>query len=80
MKGALAAGAVVFVVGLLRGNPISQMVTTSLALTASAIPEGLPMTITIALTAGIFRMAKKQTLVQKFIFFRDVRKNNGYLF
>ncbi|MFB9758990.1 cation-translocating P-type ATPase [Ectobacillus funiculus] len=64
MKGALAAGAVVFVVGLLRGNPISQMVTTSLALTASAIPEGLPMTITIALTAGIFRMAKKQTLVQ----------------
>jgi Ca2+-transporting ATPase len=65
MKGALAAGAVVFIAGLLRGNPISQMVTTSLALTASAIPEGLPMTITIALTAGIFRMAKNKSLVRK---------------
>jgi P-type Ca2+ transporter type 2C len=65
MKGALVAGAVVFVAGLLRGNSISQMITTSLALTASAIPEGLPMTITIALTAGIFRMAKNKSLVRK---------------
>ncbi|WP_028401806.1 cation-translocating P-type ATPase [Ectobacillus panaciterrae] len=64
MKGALAAGVIVFIAGLLRGNPISQMITTSMALTASAIPEGLPVTITIALTAGVFRMAKKKTLVQ----------------
>ena len=65
MKGALAVGAVVFVTGLLRGIPITEMITTSVALTASAIPEGLPITITIALTAGIFRMANKQALVRK---------------
>ncbi|AJY77929.1 HAD family hydrolase [Paenibacillus beijingensis] len=65
VKGALAAGAIVFVTGLLRGVPINQMVSTSIALAASAIPEGLPVTITIALSAGIFRMAKKKTLVRK---------------
>ena len=65
MKGALAVGAVVFITGLLRGIPITEMITTSVALTASAIPEGLPITITIALTAGIFRMANKQALVRK---------------
>ena len=65
MKGALAIGVIVFITGLLRGVPIPQMVTTSVALTASAIPEGLPITITFALTAGIFRMAKKNALVRK---------------
>lgn len=65
MKGALAIGAIVFMTGLFRGVPITQMVTTSVALTASAIPEGLPITITFALTAGIFRMAKKKALVRK---------------
>ncbi len=57
MKGALVVGAIVFMTGLLRGIPITEMVTTSVALTASAIPEGLPIVITFALTAGIFRMA-----------------------
>ncbi|CRK81954.1 cation-translocating P-type ATPase [Neobacillus massiliamazoniensis] len=65
MKGALAIGALVFMTGLIRGVPITEMVTTSVALTASAIPEGLPITITSALTAGIFRMAKKKALVRK---------------
>lgn len=65
MKGALVAGGIVFVAGLLRGVPLTQMITTSLALTASAIPEGLPVTITIALTAGIYRMAKKNSLIRK---------------
>ncbi|AIE60747.1 cation-translocating P-type ATPase [Bacillus methanolicus] len=65
MKGALAVGAIVFITGLLRGMPLTEMVATSVALTASAIPEGLPITITFALTAGIFRMAKKKALVRK---------------
>lgn len=65
VKGALAAGAIVFVTGVIRGVPMMQMVSTSIALAASAIPEGLPVTITIALSAGILRMAKKKTLVRK---------------
>ncbi|MFC5447430.1 cation-translocating P-type ATPase [Paenibacillus aestuarii] len=65
VKGALVAGGLVFVTGLLRGIPITQMITTSITLAASAIPEGLPVTITIALSAGIFRMAKKNALIRK---------------
>ncbi|TYR80255.1 cation-translocating P-type ATPase [Priestia megaterium] len=65
IKVALVAGGIVFAAGLLRGMPVSQILTTSIALTASAIPEGLPVTITIALTAGIMRMAKKNAVVRK---------------
>ncbi|MDB5055322.1 MAG: family hydrolase [Bacilli bacterium] len=65
VKGALIAGGVVFLAGLLRGIPITEMITTSVILAASAIPEGLPVTITIALSAGIFRMAKKNALIRK---------------
>ncbi|MCZ8515642.1 HAD-IC family P-type ATPase [Paenibacillus filicis] len=65
IKWALAAGALVFAAGLIRGVPITQMITTSVTLAASAIPEGLPVTITIALSAGIFRMAKKNALMRK---------------
>ncbi|MGZ4160871.1 MAG: HAD-IC family P-type ATPase, partial [Neobacillus sp.] len=65
MKGALVVGIIVFITGLIRGIPITEMVTTSVALTASAIPEGLPITITFALTAGIFRMANRKALVRK---------------
>lgn len=65
VKAALAAGGIVFVIGMLRGIPITQMIPTSIALAASAIPEGLPVTITIALSAGIYRMASKKALVRK---------------
>ncbi|MGE5702825.1 MAG: HAD-IC family P-type ATPase, partial [Clostridia bacterium] len=65
MKGALLVGGLVFATGLLRGVPLMEMISTSITLIASAIPEGLPVTITIALSAGIFRMAKKQSIVRK---------------
>ncbi|GAA3406929.1 hypothetical protein GCM10020370_35970 [Paenibacillus hodogayensis] len=65
IKWALIAGGLVFVAGISRGIPFRQMITTSITLAASAIPEGLPVTITIALSAGIFRMAKKRVLVRK---------------
>jgi magnesium-transporting ATPase (P-type) len=65
MKMAFVVGGIVFLTGLIRGIPITEMVTTSVALTTSAIPEGLPITITFALTAGIFRMANKKALVRK---------------
>ncbi|MFD0693952.1 HAD-IC family P-type ATPase [Paenibacillus sp. GCM10027628] len=65
IKGALVAGGLVFLTGMLRGIPITQMISTSITLAASAIPEGLPVTITIALSAGIFRMAKKNALIRK---------------
>ncbi|WP_047153184.1 cation-translocating P-type ATPase [Aneurinibacillus tyrosinisolvens] len=65
VRGAIFAGTLVFAVGLLRGNTMRQMISTSVALIASAIPEGLPVTITIALSAGIYRMARRNAIVRK---------------
>jgi len=65
VKGALVIAGIILIIGLLRGNNLLAMIPTSIALAASAIPEGLPVTVTIALSAGIFRMAKKNTLVRK---------------
>nr|WP_309270664.1 cation-translocating P-type ATPase [Paenibacillus sp.] len=65
LKGAAIAGGLMLVTGLLRGIPVAQMVMTSIALAASAVPEGLPVMITIALSAGIFRMAKKNAVIRK---------------
>ncbi|WP_043890993.1 cation-translocating P-type ATPase [Paenibacillus sp. Aloe-11] len=65
VKGALIVGGIVFAIGMLRGIPFPQIISTSITLAASAIPEGLPVTITIALSAGIFRMAKKNALIRK---------------
>ncbi|MGZ6503279.1 MAG: cation-translocating P-type ATPase, partial [Tumebacillaceae bacterium] len=65
VTGALIAGAVVGIAGLMRGIPPVQLLVSSITLAASAIPEGLPLTITIALTAGVMRMAKRKAVVRK---------------
>ena len=64
-KGAVVAGVVVFIIGLIRGLPALEMITTSITLAASAIPQGLPIVITIALSAGVFRMLEKNVLIRK---------------
>ena len=64
-KWAAIAGGLVFIAGLVQGMPLTQMISISITLAASAIPEGLPVMITIALSAGIFRMAKKNALIRK---------------
>ncbi len=65
VKGAALAGGIVLMAGLLRGRPITEMITSSITLAASAVPEGLPVTITIALSAGIYRMSKQNALIRK---------------
>lgn len=64
-KGAVVAGIFVFIAGLLRGIPILDIIATSVTLAASAIPQGLPIVITIALSAGVYRMLEKNVLIRK---------------
>ncbi|MDN4594599.1 cation-translocating P-type ATPase [Polycladomyces subterraneus] len=65
VKGAVIVAAAVCVTGLMRGIPLPEMISTSIALAASAIPEGLPVTVTIALSAGIYRMARKNAPIRR---------------
>ena len=62
---ALAACAIVFVVGLISGIPILEIFMTSVSLAVSAIPEGLPAIVTIILSIGVQRMAKRNALIRR---------------
>ncbi|MDO5558313.1 MAG: calcium-translocating P-type ATPase, PMCA-type [Oscillospiraceae bacterium] len=62
---ALAACAVVFIVGLLNGIPVMEIFMTSVSLAVSAIPEGLPAVVTIVLSIGVQRMVKKNAIIRR---------------
>lgn len=61
---ALAACAVIFIVGLINGIPIMGIFMTSVSLAVSAIPEGLPAIVTIVLSIGVQRMVKRNALIR----------------
>ncbi len=67
MLGAAISGIVVLIVilGVLRGEPFADILIASLALAASAIPEGLLPAITIVLVMGMRRILKEKGLIRK---------------
>jgi Ca2+-transporting ATPase len=62
-----AVGIVVllFGLGLLRGTKPLELFMTSVSLAVAAVPEGLPAVVTVALSLGVRRMARRRTLVRK---------------
>jgi Ca2+-transporting ATPase len=62
--GSLAICAVVFVLGLLRGEPILNMFLTAVSLAIAAVPEGLPAVVTICLALGTQRMLRRHALIR----------------
>lgn len=62
---ALGIVAVVFVLGVLRGESVRVMFQTAISMAVAAVPEGLPAVVTIALALGAQRMLKRNALIRK---------------
>lgn len=62
---AIAACAIIFVVGLANGIPALEIFMTAVSLAVSAIPEGLPAIVTIVLSIGVQRMVNKNAIIRR---------------
>ena len=57
----------IFVFGVITGREFFEMLLTAVAVAVAAIPEGLPISITVILGIGMQRILKKRGLVRKMI-------------
>ncbi|HPT08449.1 MAG TPA: HAD-IC family P-type ATPase [bacterium] len=56
---------IIFVEGILTGGKFIEIFTTAVAVAVSAIPEGLPMAMTVILALGMQKILKRKGLVRK---------------
>lgn len=56
--------ALIALVETLRGAPLIEVMVVAIALAVSAIPEGLPVAITVALSLSVRRMAARNVIVR----------------
>jgi Ca2+-transporting ATPase len=62
---ALVIVILVIIQGWLRGESLEVLLLTAISLAVAAVPEGLPATVTIALSLGAQRMLKRRALMRK---------------
>ncbi len=57
----------IFIEGVATGNTFLEMFTTAVAIAVAAIPEGLPVALTVILALGMQRILKRKGLVRKLL-------------
>ncbi|MCW9023658.1 MAG: cation-translocating P-type ATPase [Gammaproteobacteria bacterium] len=60
----LAICSVVFIAGLLQGQPVMLMFLTAVSLAVAAIPEALPAVVTVSLAFGAHKLIRQNALVR----------------
>jgi Ca2+-transporting ATPase len=61
----LAICAIVFVAGLMRGEPALPMLLTAVSLAVAAIPEALPAVVSVALAFGARKLMRQRALIRR---------------
>lgn len=57
--------AVIVMIGILQGKGLLSMLQIGVSLAVAAIPEGLPICVTVTLAFGVMKMAKRHAIVKK---------------
>ena len=64
-RAALAVVALVVALGLLRGQPVLEMLVFGIALAVAVVPEALPAVVTISLALGVQRLVRRRALIRR---------------
>lgn len=60
-------GVLIFIIGVLNSHGIFEMIRFSVILSIAAIPEGLPIAVTVILSLGMNRVLKRKGLIKKLL-------------